>query len=174
MTFSKLFGKKNLGKEILKKCTSFKEQKGTRDIQREVFLGIIAFSCFSFTKLCLRFLLICFAWEIKGFYKSSLGNEVDFRDIMNASSIAKIQNLKKLRQGFVGERTLITATLIPSCRQKTLVPFCLRKKRPEKAFLTIIVMHRNTVQKNKLCHPKQQQLSYSMTYDNIYSLVVLI
>ena len=30
------------------------------------------------------FLLICFAQEIKGFYQSSLGNEVDFRDIMNA------------------------------------------------------------------------------------------
>ena len=32
-----------------------------------------------------RFVLICFAWEIKGFYQSSFRIEVDFRDIMNAS-----------------------------------------------------------------------------------------
>ena len=31
------------------------------------------------------FFLICFAREIKGFYQSSLGNEVDFRDMMNVS-----------------------------------------------------------------------------------------
>ena len=91
MTFSKLFGKKIWSKEILKKCTSFKEQKGTRDIQGEVFFGIIAFSLFSLTKLRLRFLLICFAWEIKGFYQSFLGNEVDFRDIMNVSPWLKFR-----------------------------------------------------------------------------------
>ena len=36
-------------------------------------------------KTVLRFLLICFAPEVKGFYHSSLENEVDFRDIMNIS-----------------------------------------------------------------------------------------
>ena len=36
-------------------------------------------------KTCLRFLLICFAWEMKSFYQGSLGNEIDFRDIMNIS-----------------------------------------------------------------------------------------
>ena len=41
----------------------------------------------------LRFLFICFARNIKGFYQSSLGNEVDFRDIMNVSPniLAKIK-----------------------------------------------------------------------------------
>ena len=74
---------KFLGKKHLKKCTSFEEQKGARYI-RENF-GIIIFSCYSSTKPCLRFLLNCFVREIKGFYQSSLGNEVDFRDIMNVS-----------------------------------------------------------------------------------------
>ena len=32
-----------------------------------------------------RFLLNCFVREIKGFYQSSLGNEVDYRDIINVS-----------------------------------------------------------------------------------------
>ena len=32
------------------------------------------------------------------------------------------------------ERALITTILISSCHWKTVVPFCLRKKRPEKAF----------------------------------------
>ena len=38
---------------------------------------------------------------------------------------------KKLRHG------LIKATLISSCHWKILVPFYLRKKRPENAFLTL-------------------------------------
>ena len=72
-------------KENLKKCRSFEEQKGTRYIRENVYFGIIIFSCLSSTKPCLRFLLNCFVREIKGFYQSSLGNEVDFRDIMNVS-----------------------------------------------------------------------------------------
>ena len=82
LTFSKLpFSRK----ENLNKCTNFEEQKGTRYIRGNVYIGIIVFSCLSSTKPCLRFLLNCFVREIKGFYQSSLGNEVDFRDIMNVS-----------------------------------------------------------------------------------------
>ena len=47
-----------------KKCMSFEEQKGTRYIRENVYCGIIVFSCLSSTKLCLRFLLNCFVWEI--------------------------------------------------------------------------------------------------------------
>ena len=57
---------------------------------------------------------------------------------------------------FVDERALITTTLISSCHWKTLAQFCLRKKRPENAFLTPSVNYRKIAQKNKLCHPKQQ------------------
>ena len=49
--------------------------------------------------------------------------------------LAKIYNLQKLRHGFENERALITMTLISSCQWKTLVIFCLRKKRPENALL---------------------------------------
>ena len=49
----------------------------------------------------------------------------------------------------------------------------LRKKRPKKAFLTLIVNYRKIVQKNKLCRPKQQQIGCLMIYDFIYSLFVL-
>ena len=103
-------------------------------------MKIISFNCLSSIRPCLRFLLNCFAWEIRGFYQSSLGNEVYFRDIMNVSPniLAKNKNFKKLRQGFVDERALITMTLISSCHSKTLEPFFLWKKRPEKAFLTLI------------------------------------
>ena len=76
----------------LKKCTSFEEQKGTRYIWGNICFGIIVFSCLLSTKLCLRFLLICFARELKDFYQSSLGSEVDFMDIMNVfpNILAKI------------------------------------------------------------------------------------
>ena len=103
----------------------------TRYICGNIYFGIIVFSYVLSTKWYLRLPLICFAWEINGFYQSSLGNEVDFRDIMNFSPniSAKNQNFKKLRHGFVDERALITTTLISSCHWKILVPFCLRKTR---------------------------------------------
>ena len=47
-------------------------------------------------------------------------------------------------------------------------------ENPENAFLTLIVNYRNIAQKNKLCHPKQQQISYLMIYVVIYKLLVLI
>ena len=93
LTFSKLrFSRK----ENLKKCTSFEEQKGTRYTWGNVCFGIIVFNCLLSTKSCLRFPLICFAREIKGFYQSSLGNEIDFTDIMNVSPniLAKYWNFK--------------------------------------------------------------------------------
>ena len=79
-------------KENLKKCTSFEEQKGSRYIQENVYFGIIIFSCLLSTKPCLRFLLNCCVRKIKGFYQSSLGNEVDFRDIMNVSPDISAKN----------------------------------------------------------------------------------
>ena len=129
LTFSKIFGKVIFRKENLKKCTSFEKQKDTRYIRENLYLGIIIFSCLSSTKPCLRFLLNCFAWEMKGFCQSSVGNEVDFRDIMNhfPNILAKNQYFKKLRQGFVDERALITTTLISSCHWKILVPFAKEK-----------------------------------------------
>ena len=154
----KLVGKVIFSEKKLKKCVSFEDQKGTMYIRGNVYFGIIVFSNFPSTKLCLRFLLICFASEIKGFYQSSLGNEVDIRDIMNVSPniLEKNKNFKKLGYGFIDERALITTTLMSSCHCKTFVSFCLRKRRPEDAFLTLIVNYRKVVQKNKLCHPKQQ------------------
>ena len=140
----------------MKKCTGFEGQKGTRYIRKNVYFGIIIFSCISSTKQCLRFLLNCFVREIKGFYQSSFGNEIDLMDIMNVSPniLDTNQNVKKLRHGFVDEKALITLTLISSCHWKTLVPSCLRKKKHEHTFLTPIVNYRKIAQKNKLWHSK--------------------
>ena len=69
----------------MKKCTSIEEQKGARHIWGNFDFGIIVFSFLSSAKPCLRFLSICFAWEIKGFYKSFLGGEVDFMNKMKVS-----------------------------------------------------------------------------------------
>ena len=85
-----------------------------------------------------------------------MGNEVDSSDIMNVSPNILPKSFKKQRLGFVDERALITTTLIYFCHWKTLVPFSLRKKRPEYTFLTLIVNYRKIIQKNKLCHSKQQ------------------
>ena len=131
--------------------------KSTRYICENVYFGIIFFSCLLSTKSCLRSLLICSEWEIGGFYQNPLGNEFDFRDIMNVSPniLTKYWNFRKLRQGFVDKRVMITTVLTSSCHRKTLVPFCLRKKRPENVFLKFTVNYFKIAQKNKLCHSKQ-------------------
>ena len=125
LTFSKLFAKVDFSKENLKKCTSFKEQNDTTYIRGNIYFSITVFSCLSSTNQCLRFLLICFAREIRGFYQSSSGNEL---------KIAKNQNFKKLRH-----RARKATTLTSSSHWKTLVPFCFEKERPENPFLTLIV-----------------------------------
>ena len=50
----------------------------------------------------------------------------------------------------VHERALMTATLISSCHWKNLVYFCLRKKRSEKAFLTVIVNYRKKLTEKQI------------------------
>ena len=71
---------------------------------------------------------------------------------MNVSPniLAKNWNFKNLRNSFVDEKALIPTTLMSSCHWKTLIPFWLWKKRPENAFLTLIVNYRKIIQKNKL------------------------
>ena len=82
-----------------------------------VYFGIIVFSCLLSTKASLRFLLICFTQKKKGFYQTSLGNLIDFRDIMNVSPniLAKNYDFKKIRYRFVDERPMITKKFISYC-----------------------------------------------------------
>ena len=70
------------------------KSKKVHGISRNIYIGIIVFSCFSSTNPCLRFLLNCFLWERKGFYESSFGNWIDFRDIMNVSLNILAKKLK--------------------------------------------------------------------------------
>ena len=84
LTFSKL-------RFSLKKFTIFEEQKGAKYIRRNVYFGIFVFSCLLSTKAILRFLLISFDREIKGFYQSSLGNEIDFTDTMDFSLFNELE-----------------------------------------------------------------------------------
>ena len=74
-----------------------------------------------------------------------------------------------MRHGFIDEKALTTTTLISSCHWKTLAPFSLWKKRPENAFLTLIVNYPKIA-----CPPKQRQTDYLMINDVIYSLLVFI
>ena len=88
---------------------------------------------------------------------------------MNVSQniLAKNKNCKQMRHGSVDERAMSSTTLTPSCHWKTLAPFCLQTKRPEKAFLTLTVNYRKIVHENKLCCSKQQQIGHLMKCDVI-------
>ena len=86
---------------------------------------------------------------------------------MNIFQNILAKNFKKLRHGVAEERALITATLISSCHWKILAPFCLRKKRPGNAFLTLIENYCKIVQENKLYHSKQQPIDYLIIYNVI-------
>ena len=141
LTFSKLWFS---WKENLRKCTTFEEQKSKRYVLGNVYISIVVLSYLSSTKLYLRFQLNCFLQQINGFYQSSFRNEVHFRYIMNVSL------------DIVDERAMIKTTIMSSCHWRNLAPFCLRKKRPENALLTLTVNYHKFVQKNKLCHSKQQ------------------
>ena len=108
---------KFLGKKIWRNALAL-NTKNVQGIFGEKFiLALLSSAVF-----CLQnrvsdfFFFIGLARKIKSFYQSFLGNAVDFRDIMNVSPniLAKNQNFKKLRHGFLDERALITTILISS------------------------------------------------------------
>ena len=74
---------------------------------------------------------------------------------MNVSQniLVKNQNFKDLRLAFVDKRALATGTVISSCHWENHVPFCLREKKTENAFLTLIVL-KIIKSCRKRCHPK--------------------
>ena len=131
-------------------------QKGTRNIRENVYFDIIIFSRFSSIKPCLRFLLICFAREMKRFYQNSFKNKVDFTNIMDVSPniLAKNKKFKKLRHGFVDDNNInIFLSRENPC---TFLLAKEKTKRPENAFLSLTMNYRKIVLKNKLCLSKQQ------------------
>ena len=116
----------------MKKCKVLKSKKVQRIFGKRFILALLSPAVFRLQTVS----QIPFRLFLKGLYQSFLENEVDFRDIMNASPniLAKNRNFKKLRHGFLDERALITTILISSCHWKTLVSCCLKKKGPEIAF----------------------------------------
>ena len=76
----------------------------------------------------ISFNLFCF--EDKGLLSEFFRKRVNFRDIMNISPniLAKNQNFKKLRHGFVDEKAQIKTMLKFSCNWKTFVSFACEKK----------------------------------------------
>ena len=129
---SKLFGKK-----IWRNAIVLKNKKVQRIFGKRFILALLSPAVFRLQTIS----QISFKLFLKGLYQSFLENEVDFRDIMNASPNTLA---KKLRHGFVDERALITRILISSCHWKTLVPCCLKKERPENVYWIIAKSYRRT------------------------------
>ena len=157
-------------KKKLIKCTSFEEQKGTRHIRGKAFFGIIVFSRLSLISFNLFFsgdkrLLSEFLREWGWFH----GHNERFPKYLGYKL-----KFQKSETPFADERATITRTWTFSCHWKIL--FCLRKKRPENAFVTLTVNYRKIVQKNNLCHSKQPSvivIYYSVLYCTILFCTIL-
>ena len=113
------------GNKIWRITLALNSKKVQGILVKIVYFGII------WAVFCLKFLLNCYVQEIKGFYQSFFGNEVDIMDIMNVSPnvLAKNYNFQKLRLAFLNERTLITrifktnSELSQNCREKQILLF---------------------------------------------------
>ena len=140
------------------KCNSFEKPKGTRYTGGNLYFGIIIFSCLSSAKQSLRFLLICFVLEIKGFYQSFLGNEVDFTDIMNVylNVLAKKKKIQKTETLTFRWKSKDYNNINVFLSLEIPCTFLLAKEKTWKTFFILRVSHSKIVQKNKLCHAKQQ------------------
>ena len=117
---------KFLGKKIRRNALALKSKK-VQSISGKVYFGIIIFSCLSSTKLCLRFLLNCFVQEIKGFYQSSIGHEVYFRDIMNVSSNTQLKIKIREMLGHIRYQTSLTSQVQTQQRKQEKIQQVLRK-----------------------------------------------
>ena len=121
---------KFLGRKIWRNALALKNEKIQGIFGKALILALLSSAAFPSTKQWLRSRLNCFVRKVKGFCQSSLGNEIDFGDIMNVSPniLTKILNFKTLTHDSVDERPLITTTLISSCHWKTFVPFACERK----------------------------------------------
>ena len=125
---------KFLGKKLWRNAPALKSKKVQGIFGETFILGLFSLLVFGLQNRASDVRVI------KGFYQSSLGKYVDFRDIMNVLPYILAKN-------FVDERALMTATLISSFHWKILGFFCFWKKRPEHAFLILTVNYRKIVQK---------------------------
>ena len=125
LTFSNFH---SLGKKIWRNALTLKNKKIQGIFRGTFILTLSSSAVFRLQNfLCLRFLLNCFVREIKGFYQSS-------PKYVSLNILAKNQNFKELRHGFVDEGAIIKTTLMSSCHRKSLVPLCLEKKRWKRTF----------------------------------------
>ena len=145
---------KFLRKKVWRNALPFCKSKKVQCIFWETFISALLSSAVFRLRNCRRFLVNCFAREIKGFYRSSLGNEIDFMDVMKVSPNILDKNFKKTETRF--RRWTSTDNNDINIFLSLENPFYLWKKRPENAFLALIVNYRKIVQKSKLCHSKQQ------------------
>ena len=79
---------------------------------------------------------------------------IHIHDVRFPKNLGSAVKFKKLWYDFVDKKNDCNGINI-SLSLESPLPFCLRKKIPEKAFLTLKVNFRKIIEKNNLCHPKQ-------------------
>ena len=146
-------------KENLKKCTSFEERKGTRYVRGKVYFVIVLY-----TK-------VYFVYKTISQISFNLFCSGDIRllsEFLRKWGWFQGQNESFLK--YLGQKLEFQNTETQFCRWRSTdnndiniflslknpCTFLLAKEKTWKCILALIVNYRKIVQKNKLCHPKQQ------------------
>ena len=172
--------------ENLKKCTSFKEEKGTSYIQGNVYFGIIFLALFLalFWHFGICLFQLSFVYKTVSQISLNLFCSGDKRLLSEffpkwgwfhehnerfPNILAKIK-FSKTETCFCRWKSNDYNKNDYSCHWKTLVPFCMRKKRPENAFLTLTVDYHKIVKKKQIMPFKT---TVNWLFSDIWCYVVL-
>ena len=148
---------KFLGKKMWRNALPLKSKKVKGIFGEKFILGLSSAVFLLQNCVSLIFILICFAREIKGFYQSSLENEVDFRDIMNVSpNILDKIKISKTETWFCRWKSTDNNNINIFLPLENPCTFLLAKGKTWKRIFYINSELSQNRTKNKLCHPKQQ------------------
>ena len=148
---------KFLGKKIWRNALPLKNKKVKGIFGEKFILGLSSAVFLLQNCVSLIFILFCFGREIKGFYQSSLENEVDFRDIMNVSpNILDKIKISKTETWFCRWKSTDNNNINIFLPLENPCTFLLAKGKTWKRIFYINSELSQNRTKNKLCHPKQQ------------------
>ena len=167
LTFSKLVAKVNFSER--RNALVLKSKKVQGIFGKRLFVHYYLQLSFVYKTVSQISFKLFFFPEIKGFYLSSLGYEVDFRDIWTFPLISWLKiKLSKTEKCFCRWKGTDNNEINIFLSLENPCTFLFAKEKTwKRIFNTNSELSHKIVQKNKLCYSKQQRIGYWMIYDVI-------